>query len=119
MIGRAAQEVDDPVDLVTDLASDAVDEQVTGRPQVRRADDEGGEPPEGRLVDDDGAAAVRAAIAGARVAAEAKLPVVGVDGSRVGDRGAESEESVEAHAASGPAPATQVLCSSPMMSAPE
>src|SRR5258708_6210356 len=31
MIGGAAQEVDEPVDLVADLASDAVDEKVTGR----------------------------------------------------------------------------------------
>ena len=45
--------------------------------------------------------------------------VVGVERSGVGDRGTEPEESVEAHGASGPVPAMQVLWSSPMTSAPE
>ena len=86
---------------------------------VVTADVDRDEPPERSFVDDDDGAAVRAGVAGGRVAGEAELGVVGVEGGRVGDRGAESEESVQAHGASGPVPATHVLRSSPMTSAPE
>jgi len=35
MIGRAAQEVDDPVELVAHLAADALDEQITVSREIR------------------------------------------------------------------------------------
>src|SRR6266850_5906862 len=44
MLGRAAQEVDDPVVLIAHFAADALDEQIARRAEIRGSDHEMAEP---------------------------------------------------------------------------